>query len=162
MDAPETLHHVILRGIERGVIFQDDADRIEFLRRFGELSKGSGIGIYAFALMTNHVHLLLRSGKDGLATLMRRLLSGYAQYYNRRHHRVGHLFQNRYKSIICEEEVYFTKLVAYIHLNPLKAGIVLIFDELEQYPWSSHARIMQRVTYDWFDREYVFPAFRHA
>ena len=159
LDVPGTLHHVILRGIERGVIFQDDADRTEFLRRFGELSKASGTGVYAFALMTNHVHVLLRSGKGGLATMMRRLLSGYAQYYNRRYNRSGHLFQNRYKSIICEEDAYFTKLVAYIHLNPLKAGIVRTFDEIEQYPWSSHACIMRRARYDWFDREYVLRHF---
>jgi len=94
-----------------------------------------------------------------LATMMRRLLSGYAQYYNRRYNRSGHLFQNRYKSIICEEDAYFTKLVAYIHLNPLKAGIVRTFDEIEQYPWSSHACIMRRARYDWFDREYVLRHF---
>ena len=159
LDAPGTLHHVILRGIERGVIFRDDEDRVEFMRRFGELSGGSGTGVYAFALMSNHVHLLLRSGKGGIATLMRRLLSGYAQYYNRRHQRVGHLFQNRYKSIICEEDVYFTRLVAYVHLNPLKAGMVRLLDELADYPWTGHADIMGRIRHDWFDREYILQQF---
>lgn len=159
LDAPGTLHHVLLRGIERGAVFQDDADRTEYLRRLGELCRSTGTGVYAFALMTNHVHLLMRSGKSGIATLMRRLLSGYAQYYNRRHHRVGHLFQNRYKSIICEEDAYFAKLVAYIHLNPLKAGIVRTFEELERYPWSGHACIMKREARDWFDREYVLHHF---
>jgi len=159
LDALGTLHHVILRGIERGEIFKDDADRTEFMRRFGDLAKASGTGVYAFALMSNHVHLLVRSGSGGIATLMRRLLSGYAQYYNRRHHRVGHLFQNRYKSIICEEDAYFIKLVAYIHLNPLRAGVVRTFDEIEEYPWGGHACIMQRVRYDWFDRNYVLQHF---
>lgn len=90
---------------------------------------------------------------------MRRLLSGYAQFYNRRHKRAGHLFQNRYKSIICEEEAYFDKLVAYIHLNPLKAGIVESFEELARYPWSGHAVLMKWIHHDWFDRDYVLRFF---
>jgi len=90
---------------------------------------------------------------------MRRLLSGYAQFYNRRHKRAGHLFQNRYKSIICEEEAYFDKLVAYIHINPLKAGIVESFEELARYPWSGHAVLIKRIHHDWFDRDYVLRFF---
>jgi REP element-mobilizing transposase RayT len=159
LDVPGTLHHVIIRGIERGVIFTDEEDRNEFLRRMGTLAKGSGTAIYAFALMTNHLHILLKSGESGLSTYMRRMLSGYAQYYNRRHKRAGHLFQNRYKSIICEEKSYFDKLVAYIHLNPLKAGIVDSFEELARYPWSGHAVLMRRINHDWFDRDYVLRFF---
>ncbi|EAT58835.1 transposase [Chlorobium ferrooxidans] len=159
LDAPGTLHHVIIRGIEKGAIFTDDEDRKEFLRRVGTLAKGSGTAIYAYALMTNHLHILLKSGESGLSTYMRRLLSGYAQFYNRRHKRAGHLFQNRYKSIICEEEAYFDKLVAYIHLNPLKAGIVASFEELARYPWSGHAVLMKRIHHDWFDRDYVLRFF---
>ena len=90
---------------------------------------------------------------------MRRLLSGYAQYFNRRHKRVGHLFQNRYKSIICEEEAYFDKLVAYIHLNPLRAGVVRMIQELALYPWSGHAVLMKKVACEWMDREYVLRMF---
>jgi REP element-mobilizing transposase RayT len=156
---PGTLHHVMIRGIERGNIFLDDSDRAEFLERMGRLAKASGTGIYAFVLMNNHVHVLLKSGADGLPTFMRRLLSGYAQYYNRRHHRVGHLFQNRYKSIICEEEAYFDKLVAYIHLNPLRAGVVGTLEELVFYPWSGHAVLMDKVVCEWMDRESVLHIF---
>ncbi len=155
LDAPGTLHHVIIRGIERGNIVRDDTDRKTFLDRMGQQARGSGTCIYAFALMTNHVHILLKSGPDGISTFMRRLLSGYAQYFNRRHTRVGHLFQNRYKSIICEEESYFDKLVAYIHLNPLRAGLVESLEELARYPWSGHAVLLNRVRYDWMDRDYV-------
>ncbi len=90
---------------------------------------------------------------------MRRLLSGYAQYFNRWHRWVGHLFQNRYKSIICEEEAYFDKLVAYIHLNPLRAGLVGSFEELASWPWSGHAVMMNKVHYAWVDREYVLQFF---
>jgi len=104
--------------------------------------------------MSNNVHLLLKSGNEGMPTFMRRLLSGYAQYFNRRHNRVGHLFQNRYKSIICEEEAYFDKLVAYIHLNPLRAGLVGTLQELALYPWSGHAVLMNEVVYEWMDREW--------
>ena len=153
------LHHVMIRGIEQGTIFRDDTDRTEFLKRMGCLAKASGTGIYAFALMTNHVHLLVKSGSDGLPTFMRRLLSGYAQYFNRRHKRVCHLFQNRYKSIICEEEAYFDKLVAYIHLNPLRARIVQTLQQLASYPWSGHAVLMNEVSYDWMDRDYVLQFF---
>ena len=83
LDAPGALHHVIIRGIERGAIVSDDDDRIEVVRRMGKLAKDSGTSVYAYALMTNHLHILLKSGKGGLATYMRRLLSGYAQYFNR-------------------------------------------------------------------------------
>jgi len=155
LDAPGTLHHVMIRGIERGNIFLDNTDRTEFLARIGRLAKASGSGIYAFVLMSNHVHLLLKSGADGLPTFMRRLLSGYAQYYNRRHKRVGHLFQNRYKSIICEEDAYFDKLVAYIHLNPLRAGLVGTLQELALYPLSGHAVMMNEIDCEWMDQEYV-------
>ncbi|MCW8815677.1 MAG: transposase [Chlorobium sp.] len=159
LDAPGTLHHVIIRGIEKGNIVRDDDDRKEFLRRMGELAHGMGTSIYAFALMTNHAHILLKSGEQGLSTFMRRLLSGYAQYFNRRHQRVGHLFQNRYKSIICEEDAYFDKLVAYIHLNPLRAGLVNSFQELESYPWCGHAPVMKKAHYTWLDRDYVLQFF---
>ena len=159
LDAPGTLHHVIIRGIEKGNIVRDDDDRKEFLRRMGELAHGMGTSIYAFALMTNHAHILLKSGEQGLSTFMRRLLSGYAQYFNRRHQRVGHLFQNRYKSIICEEDAYFDKLVAYIHLNPLRAGLVHSFQELASYLWCGHAVVMKKAHYTWLDRDYVLQFF---
>jgi putative transposase len=159
LDAPGTLHHVIVRGIDQGSIVRDDTDRKTFIDRVGLLAKGSGTCIYAFALMTNHAHILLKSGPDGISKYMRCLLTGYAQYYNRRHKRAGHLFQNRYKSIICEEETYFDKLVAYIHLNPLRAELVENLQQLADYPWSGHAVVMNKVRYDWMDRDYVLKFF---
>jgi len=142
LDTPGTLHHVIIRGINRATIVMDDDDRTAFVNRVGTLAQSTSTNIYAWALMDNHVHLLLKSGPLGLPDYMRKLLSWYAQYYNRRHNRSGHLFQNRYKSIICEEDAYFQKLVAYIHLNPLRAGKVHTCNELNDYPWSGHAVIM--------------------
>ena len=130
LDAPGTLHHVIIRGIDQGSIVRDDTDRTAFVSRMGLLAKGSGTSIYAFALMSNEVNILLKSGTDGLSAYMSKLLSGYAPYFNRRHQRVGHLFQNRYKSVVCEEETCFAKLVAYIHLMPLRARIVESLEQL--------------------------------
>ena len=159
LDTPGTLHHVMIRGIERGSIVRDDKDRDEFLKRMGKLANETATSIYAFALMNNHVHILLKSGPRGLPTFMRRLLSGYAQYFNRRHKRVGHLFQNRYKSIICEEEAYFDKLVAYIHLNPLRAGQVETLEQLASYPLSGHAVLMGKLSCEWMESDYVLQFF---
>ena len=94
LDTPGTLQHVILRGIERRRIVNDVADRKNFVKRMGELAVETQTGIYAWALMTNHAHILLRSSKIDLSGYMRRLLTGYAISYNRRHRRWGHLFQN--------------------------------------------------------------------
>ncbi len=159
LDAPGTLHHVIVRGIEQESIVRDDTDRRAFLDRMGLQVKASGTSIYAFALMTNHAHILLKSGPDGIATCMRRLLTGYAKHFNRRHQRVGHLFRNRYKSIICQEEAYFGKLVAYIHLNPLRAGLVESLEQLASYPWCGHAVLLNTLRCDWMDRDYVLRFF---
>jgi REP element-mobilizing transposase RayT len=159
LDYPGTLHHVIFRGIDRCVIVSDISDRQEFVNRMSRLAEATGTMIYAWALMTNHAHILLRSGKMGLPAYMRKLLSGYAQYFNRRHNRSGHLFQNRYKSIICEEETYFQKLVAYIHLNPLRAGLVPSLNELEQYPWCGHGVLLKSVQNRWQNRDYVLESF---
>ena len=159
LDAPETLHHIIFRGIERGLIVRDDVDREDFISRLGRLAKETSTAMYAWSLMSNHGHMLLRSGKGGIPTLMRRLLTGYAVSYNRRHARWGHVFQNRYKSIICEEDVYFQRLVSYIHLNPLRAGIVQSLEELDVYPWCGHSVLMNQQQNDWQDRDYVLEYF---
>jgi REP element-mobilizing transposase RayT len=159
LDAPGTLHHVMVRGIEGNRIVDDDEDRHYFVSRMGKVAAETGTSIYAWALMTNHAHILLRSAPSGLSTFMSRLLTGYAAGFNRRHSRHGHLFQNRYKSIVCEEEPYFLKLVSYIYLNPLRAGLVKSVEELEHYPWSGHAVIMKRIWHAWQDRDYVLACF---
>ena len=113
----------------------------------------------AWALLDNHVHLLLISGPAGLPTFMRRLLTGYAIGYNRRHKRFGHLFQNRYKSIICEMDTYLLELVRYIHLNPLRAGAVKDLEELEKYPWCGHGILTGQQKNDWQERDSVLGFF---
>jgi REP element-mobilizing transposase RayT len=159
LDSPGTLHHVMIRGIERCDIIVDDKDRLDFVTRMGELAQKTKTDIYAWVLMTNHAHILLRSGEAGLSMYMRRLLSGYASAYNRRHNRFGHLFQNRYKSIICQEDLYFMELVRYIHLNPLRAGFVETLTELDSYKWCGHSVVMDRHKNESQNRDYVLSWF---
>jgi len=159
LDAPGTLHHVIVRGIEKRRIVNDVADRKNFVKRLAELSADTKTSIYAWALMTNHAHILLRSSQMGLSGFMRRLLTGYAVSYNRRHRRWGYLFQNRYKSIVCDEDAYFTELVRYIHLNPLRAKLVKSLAQLDRYRWSGHGVLMGIIKNDWQDCDYVLKYF---
>lgn len=159
LDAPGTLHHVIVRGIEKRWIVDNDKDRENFVTRMGSIALETGTSIYAWALMTNHAHILLCSSSAGLPKFMRRVLSGYATWYNRRHRRYGHLFQNRYKSIVCEEDTYFKELVRYIHLNPLRAGLVENLAQLDRYEWCGHCAVLNHCKNEWQDRRYVLKWF---
>ena len=118
LDIAGVLQHVIVRGFERREIFLDDTDRQLFLNRFSNLLIQTETKCLAWSFMTNHVHMLLRPTESKLGHFMRRLLTGHAVTFNLRHQRSGHLFQNRFKSIICEEDPYLLELVRYIHLNP--------------------------------------------
>jgi len=159
LDAPGTLHHVIVRGLERGAIVKDEVDREAFVTRLGAVAQATGTVIYAWALLPNHAHILARSGTAGLPRFMRRLLTGYAITYNLRHRRVGHVFQNRYKSIVCKEEAYFLELVRYIHLNPLRVELVTNLRGLDRYLWCGHATIVGHVSRPWQDRAAVLGHF---
>lgn len=142
LDIPGLLQHVIVRGIERRNIFRDNVDRKSFLQRFSKLLHETDTDCLAWAIIPNHFHLLLRAKRIELKQFMRRLLTGYAINFNQRHRRAGHLFQNRYKSIVCDEETYLLELIRYIHLNPLRAKVVANLDSLNTYPWSGHAVLM--------------------
>ena len=160
LDAPGVMHHVMGRGIEKRKIFLDDRDRMDFLRRLGELAKADGMEVYAFALLPNHFHLLCKTKNRPLSSSMRKLLTGYAVRFNRRHRRHGHLFQNRYKSIVCQEEAYLAELVRYIHLNLLRAGIVKNIQELNRCPWSGHSALVGEAEgREWQERNYVLSYF---
>jgi len=159
IDAPGALHHIIVRGIERRSIFSDDKDRDNFVDRLADIVTETETFCFGWALIPNHVHLLLRTGKTSLSTVMRRLLTGYAVSYNRRHRRHGHLFQNRYKSILCQEDTYLLELVRYIHLNALRAKIVKNLKELDKYPYSGHSALMGKVPRGFQDAEYVLNLF---
>jgi len=159
LDVPGALHHVMVRGIDRMSIFKDTGDKEQFLQRLGEnIDKGSAF-VYAWAVMDNHAHILFKSGKQGVSDIMRKLLTWYAQYYNRSHKRTGHLFSNRYKSVLCDEDTYLLALIRYIHLNPVRAKIVNTLEELDRYPWSGHSVIMGNIRRTWMDSDYALAQF---
>jgi REP element-mobilizing transposase RayT len=159
LDSPGTLHHVMIRGIEGGRIYHDDEDRENFLGRVGQVVERTGTRILAWVLMDNHVHLLLFSGPAGVCAFMWRLLTGYAVWFNRRHRKLGHLFQNRYKSIVCEENPYLLELARYIHLNPLRAFVVKSVEELDGYRWSGHSVLVGKNRNSWQETNYVLGQF---
>ena len=159
IDAPGALHHIIVRGIDRCRIFRDNRDRNKFLERLGDILTDTDTPCYAWAFIPNHFHLLLKTGLTPIASVMRRLLTGHAVYFNRRHRRHGHLFQNRYKSILCQEETYLLELVRYIHLNPLRAGLVEDVEALSRYPYCGHSAVVGNIKTEWQLVDYVLGLF---
>lgn len=159
IDAAGALHHIIVRGMERRAIFHGERDRGDLIERLETILPDTSTVCYAWAFMPNHFHLLLRTGTVPLATVMRRLLTGYVVGYNKRHKRHGSLLQNRYKSILCQEDQYLLELVRYIHLNPLRGGLVKDLPELGAYPFSGHSALMDEVERKWQDVDFVLRLF---
>jgi len=159
IDIPGLLHHVIVRGIEKCPIFFDDQDREDFLSRFSRLLSETETDCHAWALLDTHFHLLLQPHTVKLSSFMRRLLTGYAVVFNLRHRRAGHLFQNRYKSIVCDKDSYLLELVRYIHLNPLRAGIVGTLESLDDYPWCGHRQLLGKTSRGLIAEDEVLPLF---
>jgi putative transposase len=159
LDAPGALHHIMGRGIERTRIFRTDRDREDFLNRLEDSCMAGDLIVYAWSLMPNHFHLLVRTGRQSISKSMRKLLTGYVVNFNLRHKRYGHLFQNRYKSIICEDDPYLLELTRYIHLNPLRAGIVGDLRGLSRYRWAGHSAIMGRLKRGWQDIDTIIAYF---
>lgn len=135
IEYPGALHHIIARGNQRRDIFCDDADRTRYLVSLKEYKTRYEFLLYAYVLMSNHVHLLIETRQTGLAKIMQGLHQTYTQGYNRRHGTVGHVFQGRYHAIVCDREAYLLQLTRYIHLNPVRARLV---KDPASYPWSSH------------------------
>lgn len=156
---PGALHHIIFRGLERRKIFRDNQDRNNFVDRLGNVLSDTSTPCYAWALIPNHAHLLLKTGNTPISTIMQRLLTGHAAYFNRRYRRHGKLFQNRYKSILCQEDAYLLELVRYIHLNPLRSKVVSDLRKLDRYPYCGHSRVMGKRKSDWQDVSYVLQQF---
>ena len=154
LDAAGVLHHVMIRGIERRNIFRSDRDRNDFIDRLASLLPETKTACYAWAFLPNHAHFLFRSGPLGIAFLMRKLLTGYVVSSNRRHRRTGKLFQNRYKSIICQEGAYFKELVRYIHLNPIRSHVVPTLSDLDRFPFAGHSSLLGNKARTWQDRYY--------
>jgi REP element-mobilizing transposase RayT len=159
LDTPGILQHVMIRGIERRKIFRKDDDRQDMLERLGTLLPETGTACYAWAFLDNHAHFLFRSGPRGISVLMRRLLTGYVVGFNHRHRRSGQLFQNRYKSIVCQEDAYLKHLVVYIHLNPLRARLVDDVADLADYPYCGHGVLLGRRSISWQQVQYVLQQF---
>jgi putative transposase len=156
---PGLLHHVMARGIEKCTIFRRDGDYYDMIRRMQKVFTETGTLCYAWALMSNHIHLLLQSGLTPIGRVMQRLLTGYAVSFNLRYDRVGHLFQNRFKDIICQDEPYFLRLVQYIHLNGARAGLIATPEDLDRHPWSGHATLMGNINQPWQATEPVLQRF---
>jgi REP element-mobilizing transposase RayT len=151
IDFPGACHHVYGRGIEKRDIFLDDRDRQLFLERVGFNLKRWEISCIAWALMPNHFHLLVRSWEGDLSSFMRCLLTGYSMYFNGRYDRVGHLFQNRYKSRMISKESHMRVAIRYIHLNPLRGRQVKSMRELDRHPWTGHKQILTGGDAEWQD-----------
>ena len=122
------------RGVGRQIIFEDDRDREYLLGKIRTERTAFRATIYAWCLMDNHIHLLAQGDKASLGSFMRNVLSSYALFFNKRHERVGHVFQDRFLSIPVETDEYFLEAIRYIHQNPLDAGIT----DIRSYPWSSY------------------------
>lgn len=152
IDIPGQMYHVMSRGIERRRIFVDEADYTDFRDRVHVWLRKTGSKCLAWCLMPNHFHFLVLRGSRPLSEMMRHVMTGYAVNFNLRHGRAGHLFQNRYKAIICELEEYLLELAPYIHLNPLRARLVADLDGLKSYKWCGHAAIVAGVHDDILDR----------
>lgn len=142
MEFHGALYHITARGNARQKIFLDEEDRHRFLDLLGKEVAQQGWFCYAYCLMDNHYHLLIETPEPNLVAGMRRLNGVYTQAFNRRHRRVGHLFQGRYKAILVDKDAYFLELCRYIVLNPLRAKAV---KRQEQWPWSSYAATAGRI-----------------
>jgi REP element-mobilizing transposase RayT len=129
------IYHIILRGINKQTIFSDEEDNDEFIRIISECKRLSGFDLYAYCLMGNHVHLLIKEKSEAIEQIMKRIGTRYVTRYNRKYQRCGHLFQDRFKSEAVEDDSYFLTVLRYIHQNPQKAGLC---KEPDLYPWSSY------------------------
>lgn len=145
------IYHVILRGINRQQIFEDEEDHDRFLETLFRYKKECEYTIYAYCLMGNHIHILLKEGKDDLAAVLKRIAGSYAYWYNWKYRRSGHLFQDRYKSEPVEDDSYFLTVLRYIHQNPIKAGLC---NKTDAYKYSSYIDYLGDQHF--VDTEFVF------
>jgi len=130
------IYHVIARGNEKKDIFLDDEDKSKFIQIITNKKKKNEYILFAYCLMNNHLHLLLKEQEDGISRIMRRINTAYAYYFNKKYNRVGHVFQGRFKSEPVENDSYLISVIRYIHNNPVKAKIV---NQPQQYRWSSYS-----------------------
>ena len=135
------IYHIMLRGINRQDIFHDEDDKQRFLGILKKVKETSLCEVYGYCLMGNHVHLLIREGKEALSQIMKRVGTAYAYWYNTKYERIGHLFQDRFKSENVDDDSYFLSVLRYIHQNPLKAKMV---NTMSEYVWSSYESYIKK------------------
>jgi REP element-mobilizing transposase RayT len=128
-------YHAIMRGNQRQKIFKETADHEKYRQILTIYRNRYRFSLYAYVLMSNHVHLLLETGETPLSKILQGVNQSYTMYFNRTYKTVGHLFQGRYKAILCDRETYLLGLLKYIHENPVRARIA---ETVDAYPWSSH------------------------
>jgi len=153
---PGLLYHVISRGNQRQDIFLDDKDLEAFLSYLFEYKTRYPFHLYAYCLMKNHFHLLLGVEEAPLGKVMQSLLFRYTRYFNKRYGKVGHLFQGRYRAILCDKDAYLLELVRYVHLNPIRAKVVT---DPERYPWTSHLSYLGKVKQGLVEEDFVLGQF---
>ena len=142
LETPGAIEHVIARGIDGANLFFSDEDRKKFLAHLDVLLRRLGYRCITWCLMDNHYHLLLRINENPLGKFMRPLNGAYARWFNKKYGRRGYLFQDRFKSILCQDQEYALQLIRYINLNPLRAGKVRSLSMLVSWPWCGHAMLL--------------------
>jgi REP element-mobilizing transposase RayT len=157
IEYPSALYHITSRGNEKKDIFQREGDRVKFLQILEDYHDRYGILIHSYVLMDNHYHLILETPKGNLLKVMHGINSSYTGYFNRKYGRSGHLFQGRYRGILVEKDTYLLSLSRYVHLNPVRAGVV---DRPQQYRWSSYVGyIGKEKESEWVEYAWVFSQF---
>lgn len=146
------IYHIMLRGNEQKDIFRDNQDKQKFLDSLAEKQGETGFALYAFCIMDNHVHLLLNTEDNDLASIMKAVAGRYAAWFNWKHNRVGHVFQDRFKSEAIEDDRYLLAALRYIHNNPVKAGIV---GKPSDYRWSSYIEYIDPTSSTWIDTGFI-------
>ena len=152
------IYHIMLRGINHQIIFEEREDYERFIKTLARYKTISGYTVYAYCLMSNHIHLLIKEGKENLEQIMKRVAGSYVYWYNWKYKRVGHLFQDRFKSEPVETEEYFLTALRYIHQNPIKAKVST---DISQYEFSSYTEYLQDISII-VDKEFVYSIMNKA
>jgi REP element-mobilizing transposase RayT len=153
---PGAFYHVLARGNNKQMIFRDEQDYKVYMLLLKKYHKRYKFMLYAYTLMPNHIHLLIETAIIPLSKIMQGIQQSYTYYFHKKYKSVGHIFQGRYKAILCERETYLLELVRYIHLNPVRASLV---SNLGDYPWSSHSVYLGYIDQSFVEKEFIFKLF---
>jgi REP element-mobilizing transposase RayT len=156
IEFPGVFYHVLARGNNKQVIFKDDQDYNVYIIRLKRYHERYKFILYAYTLMPNHIHLLIETGITPLSKIMQGIQQSYTYYYHKKYESVGHLFQGRYKAILCQRDTYLLELVRYIHLNPVRAALVA---SPEDYLWSSHRAYLGYLNQPFVKKDLIFRMF---